>query len=243
MARPLLLLLAFVLMSVAPAVAQSDEDESFQNELSYGVNFNSNGGLIGGAFIRSSFFIDEHMYQFGGLEIVEVKHPKEIRDFSPISGESFVYGKQNYLFVVRPHYGREVVLFKKAPESGVQVNGLAAIGPSLGLLVPYYIDYNYGGQGTNIRTEQYDPGRHLDRDYILGSDNVFRGLGEMKVKPGIHFKAGLSFEYGRYRESIAGIEVGFMVEAFASKPVIIPNADNSQTFTSVYLNLYYGSRK
>ena len=243
MVKSLILLLAFAWIVAAPAQAQSEEDESFQNELSYGVNFNSNGGLIGGAFIRSSYFMNERIYQFGGLEIVEVKHPKEDRYFNPLSGESFVAGKQNYLFVVRPHYGRELVLFKKAPESGVQVNVLAAAGPSLGLLVPYYIDYNYGGQGTSIRTEQYDPSKHLDRDYIMGSDNVFRGLGEMKLKPGVHLKAGLSFEYGRYRESIAGIEVGFVVERFASTPIIIPDAENHKTFTSVYLNLFYGTRK
>jgi hypothetical protein len=230
-------------MVAAPAQAQSEEDESFQNELSYGVNFNSNGGLIGGAFIRSSYFMNERIYQFGGLEIVEVKHPKEDRYFNPLSGESFVAGKQNYLFVVRPHYGRELVLFRKAAESGVQVNALAAAGPSLGLLVPYYIDYNYGGQGTDIRTEQYDPNRHLDREYILGSDNVFRGMGEAKLRPGVHLKAGLSFEYGRYRESIAGIEVGFLVERFAKTPITIPDAENYKTFTSVYLNLFYGTRK
>jgi hypothetical protein len=183
------------------------------------------------------------MYQFGGLEIVEVKHPKEDRYFNPLSGESFVAGKQNYFFVVRPHYGRELVLFRKAAESGVQVNALAAVGPSLGLLVPYYIDYNYGGQGTDIRTEQYDPNKHVDREYILGSDNVFRGFGETKLQPGVHLKAGLSFEYGRYRESIAGIEVGFMIERFAKTPIIIPDAENHKTFTSVYLNLFYGTRK
>ncbi|RDV11535.1 hypothetical protein DXT99_24335 [Pontibacter diazotrophicus] len=242
MVKSLIILLAFALLAAAPAKAQSEEDEGFQNELSYGVNFNSNGGLIGGAFIRSTFFMNENMYQFGAIEVVEVKHPKENRYFSPISGESFVDGKQNYFFVVRPHYGRDLVLFRKAPESGVQVNALAAAGPSLGLLVPYYIDYNYGGQGTDIRTEQYDPSRHLDRDYILGSDSVLRGLGEASLNPGVHLKAGLTFEYGRYRESIAGIEVGFLVERFLNTPVIIPDADNHKTFTSVYLNLYYGSR-
>ena len=242
MVRTLILLLAFALLLAEPAKAQSDEDEDFQNELSYGVNFNSNGGLIGGAFVRSTYFINENMYQFGGLEVVEVKHRKEKPVFSPISGESFVNGKQNYLFVVRPHYGREIVLFRKAPESGVQVNALAAAGPSLGLLVPYFIDYNYGGQGTDIRTEQYDPDRHIDRDYILGSDSVFRGFGDASLNPGVHFKAGLTFEYGRYRESIAGIEVGFLVERFLNTPIIIPDADNHKTFTSVYLNLYYGSR-
>lgn len=194
--------------------------------------------------MRSSYYMEDGMYQFGGLEIVEVKHPKENRLYSIVSGDSFVEGKQNYLFVVRPHYGRELVLFRKAPESGVQVNALVAAGPSLGLAVPYYINYNYGGRSFNeVRAEQYDPAKHPNRDYILGSENVFRGFGETVIKPGVHFKAGLSFEYGRYYESIAGIEVGFLVEAFASTPVIIPQADNNQTFTSVYLNLYYGSRK
>lgn len=224
-------------------MAQYSEDESFQNEVSYGVNFNSNGGLIGGAFVRSSFFMSERMYQFGGIEVVEVKHPKENRFYSLVSGDSFVYGKQNYLFVVRPHYGREFVLFRKAAESGVQVNAIGAVGPSLGLQVPYYIDYNYGGNGAMVRTEQYDEEVHTNLDYILGSDAFFRGLGEAKIKPGVHGKLGLSFEYGRYRESVAGIEVGLSVEYFPSKPVIIPLADNNNTFTSVYLNLYYGRRK
>ncbi|ARS37235.1 hypothetical protein [Pontibacter actiniarum] len=243
MIRFLAFILAAALLGATPALAQQQEDESFQNELSYGVNFNSNGGLIGGAFIRSSFYMNERMYQFGGIEVVEVKHPKENRYYSLVSGDSFIYGKKNYFFVVRPHYGRELVLFRKAADSGVQVNAIGAIGPSLGLLVPYYIDYNYNGNGTDIRTVPYDEREHANLDYILGSDTVFRGFGETKIKPGVHAKAGLSFEYGRYRESIAGIEVGVSVEYFPSKPVIIPLADNNNTFTAVYLNLYYGSRK
>lgn len=241
MIRILTLLLVSALLAATPALAQYDEEESFQNELSYGINFNSNGGLIGGAFFRSSYYMNEDMYQFFGVEAVEVKHPKEEHYFAAL-GEPFVYGKKNYLFVIRPHYGRELVLFRKAAESGVQVNGLGAIGPSLGLEVPYYIDYNFDGNGTDVRTVPYDENVH-SIDYILGSDTVFRGLGETKLKPGAHAKAGLSFEYGRYRESIAGIEVGVAVEYFPSKPVIIPLAENNNVFTSVYLNLYYGSRR
>ncbi|MDX5437917.1 MAG: hypothetical protein LPK03_12020, partial [Pontibacter sp.] len=110
------------LLGTSTAIAQSQEDESFQNETSYGINFNSNGGLIGGAFLRSVYYMNEGMYQFWGVEAVEVKHPKENRYYSLVSGDSFIYGKKNYFFVVRPHYGRELVLFRKAAESGVQVN-------------------------------------------------------------------------------------------------------------------------
>lgn len=240
---------AFVLMlafagTALPVLAQSEEEEAFENELSYGINLNSNGGLIGGVFIRSAFTMNESMLQFGALEIVEVKHPREQRFFSGETGDSFIRGKQNYLFVVRPQYGRELVLFRKAAESGVQVNAIGAAGPSLGLLVPYYIRYNYGQQGGSgdIRTEQYDPKTHTSIEKIQGSSGVFSGLGESKLNIGAHVKAGLSFEYGRYNESIAGIEVGVMAELYAKELVIIPDAKNNNRFTSVYLNIYYGRR-
>ena len=237
--------ISFLFLGFAtPALAQS-EDEPYENELIYGINLNSNGGLIGGAFIRSAYTISEKWLQFGGLEIVGVKHPKEFRDYG-ITGESFIRGKQNSLFVIRPHYGRELILFRKAAESGVQVNAVGAIGPSLGLLAPYYIRYDYTPTTSipmDVRTEQYDPSKHVSTDYIIGSAGVFTGLGESKLNFGLHTKAGISFEYGRYNESITGVEVGFLVEAFPKEMVILPEADNRQVFTSVYLNIYYGRRK
>lgn len=242
MVRYLAFSLILALLAMMPAAAQSDDD--FGNELSYGINFNSNAGLIGGAFFRSSHYVRDDLYQLWGLEIVEVKHPKETRWYNGQTGDFFILGKQNYLFVLRPHYGAEYVLFRKAAESGVQVNAVGAAGPSIGLLVPYYIHYNYGGAGGNdVRTEQYDPKQHPISDNIQGNANLFTGLGETSIKPGLHAKAGLSFEYGRYKESITGIEVGFLVEQYFSKVVIIPEAENYSTFASVYLNIYYGRRR
>lgn len=235
--------MAFALLAVLPAAAQSDDD--FNNEVSYGINLNSNGGLLGGAFVRKSFFLRERAYQFGGLEIVEIKHPKENRLYHPESGDNFIAGKQNHFFAVRPHYGLEHVLFRKAAENGVQVNAIGAAGPSLGLLIPYYIRYNYGGGlgGQDVRTEPYDPSKHVSFENTLGNANVFTGIGETNVNLGFHAKAGLSFEYGRYKESITGIEVGFLFEQYFKEMVMIPQAENFSSFTSVYLNIYYGRRK
>ena len=242
MVRNLILTIAFALLVVLPSAAQSDDD--FSNELSYGINLNSNGGLLGGVFVRSSYFVKERLYQFGGLEVVEVKHPKENRLYNPGSGDHFIAGKQNHFFAVRPHYGAEYVLFRKAAESGVQVNAVGAAGPSFGLLIPYYIRYDYGGGfGGDVRTEAYDPSKHLSFENTLGNANVFTGIGETNVNIGIHAKAGLSFEYGRYKESITGLEVGFMFEQYFKEIVMIPQTENYSTFTSVYLNIYYGRRK
>lgn len=242
MAKKLILTLAAALLLVTQVAAQTEDD--YRKEMSYGVNLNSNGGLIGGAFVRGAWFLKPSLYRVSGLEIVEIKHPKENRIYNYNSGGNFIYGKQNHFFSVRPHYGLEHVLFRKAAESGVQVNAVGAAGPSLGLLIPYYIRYDYGRSiNGDIRTEMFDPERHANWEQIIGNANVFTGIGETKVNLGFHAKAGLSFEYGRYRESITGIEVGFMFEKFFNEMVMIPQTENFSTFTSVYLNIYYGSRK
>ena len=245
----LLLFLTFIL-GITGVRAQEAEP---RKEFTYGVNWNTNGGIIGGASLRSSHSIKERWQQFWGLDIVEVKHPKENRYLGQ-DGDVFVVGKTNYLFVVRPEFGREYTFFKKAPESGVEVNGILGIGPSVGLLVPYYINYDYTdyrqvppGQPIfqDIRTERYDPiNKHQDFDTrILGSAGFLTGLGETNVNIGAHLKTAISFEYGRYRENITGIETGFVFEAFPKKLIMLPQAQNYSVFTSVYLTLYYGRRK
>ena len=249
---PLALLL--ILCSVGSAWAQNTQSEGYQKEFTYGINFNTNGRIIGGASLRSSHTIKDKWQQFWGLEIVEVKHPKE-NPYMGLSGDLFVLGKSNYFFVVRPEFGREYTFFRKAPESGVEVNGILAVGPSLGLQVPYYIVFDstkyvdqngvrYQVGPTDYRTEPYDPiNAHSDLNRIRGSAGFLTGLRETDIKIGAHIKAALSFEYGRYQENITGIEVGFLVEAYPKKIIMIPQAENYNTFTSVYLTLYYGSRK
>jgi hypothetical protein len=243
-------LLAFAL---PPAFGQQ-EDDSYQRELSYGINFNTNSRLIGGVMIKSTHRIRDKWYQFGAVEAVEVQHPKEQTVFNQETGGTFIRGKSNYLFSVRPQYGREYVLFKKAPESGVQVNALFAAGPSLGLLVPYLIDYNYGDPKSpnspttpphpalGVVTEQYSNRIHKE-EHILGKAGVFRGFNQADITIGGHLKGAVSFEYGRYREGVTGVETGVVVELYPSRPSILPEAKNNVTYTSLYLTLYYGRRK
>ena len=245
------ILFCFVLgLPTFSAYAQQDDDQLHQKEFVYGINFNTNGGLVGGGMVKSSHFLHDSWFRFWALEVVEVKHPKENRQYSSSTGNSFIYGKSNYLFTLRPEIGREYVFFRKAPESGVQVNGLFAVGPSIGLLAPYYIIYDYTdySRGPNAvedyRVEAYNPEIHTDfENRIRGSAVFFTGLGESKIRPGVHVRGGVNFEYGRYREDVTGLEVGFVLEAFSKKMVIIPQAENSQFFQSFYITLYYGRRK
>jgi hypothetical protein len=242
-----LIIFLLLLATSAWAQQQQQEEDAYNREFNYGINFNTNAGLIGGGMLKSSQYLNQNWSKFLALEVVEVKHPKENRLFS-VTGSSFIAGKSNYLYVLRPQYGREYVFFRKAPESGVQVNGVIAAGPSLGLLVPYYIVYDYSVSGgpnsdRDLRTEPYDPSRHKSFEKIQGNAGFFTGFGNMKVNPGVHLKSGLSFEYGRYREDVTGVEVGFLVEAYPKELLIISGARNTAIFSSAYLTLYYGRRK
>jgi hypothetical protein len=61
---------------IFPALAQDEDDENTVQKLSMGLNFNTNGGIIGGAIFKYSQALSASMYQTFGIEVVNVKTPK-----------------------------------------------------------------------------------------------------------------------------------------------------------------------
>ncbi|QNP53608.1 hypothetical protein [Hymenobacter qilianensis] len=258
--RPLFFFGIALLLLGAGSVAQAqdatpNETPSYRKEFTYGINFNTRGGLIGGVNVRSTRVLNDKWSRFWSIEGVEVKHPKEQRIGNQFTGGTYVLNKSNYMFVLRPSFGAQRVIFRKAPESGVQVNALLGGGPSVGLLMPYNIYYDYtervGGRPggpEDIRTEQFDPAIHGDSQFIVDKAPLFSGANNVKPTAGVHMRGALSFEYGRYRDAVAGIETGFLFEYFPSRPTIlratgISDAKLNETFfPSVYLTIYLGTR-
>ncbi len=239
----------------APLTDAPSDEQSYRKEFIFGVNFNTQGALIGGASIRSSRVLDDRLLRFWSIEGVMLKNAKEER-FGTRIGGTYINQKTNYAFVLRPSIGLQRILFRKAADAGVQVNGLLSVGPSLGLLMPYYITYDRTTpvtQAINLSTdeivnEQYDPRKHTYPDAILDHGPLFSGIGETKMVPGFHLRGGLSFEYGRYRDAVTGMEAGFLVEGFTKRMVILSpyfsetDNINRKFFPSVYLTLYFGHR-
>lgn len=233
------LLLFFLL----PYTGYAQEDEyDYQREYIFGVNFNTNAGIIGGLMFKHARSISQNQYQSFGIEVVNVKHPKELRRFSPITGNSFIPGKAVYLFAVRPQYGREYILFRKAPEDGVQLNAILAGGPSFGVTKPYYILYSDARDPNRAVSVPYDPNRHPSIEQIYGTGNILEGFDQLKVTLGAHVKGGLSFEFGRINNSVMGVETGLMLEAYTRKINIIPTAQNKSVYSSAFFTLYYGNK-
>lgn len=239
-----IIFLFILLFSTAIACAQSkknDDEFMYKSETTYGINFNTNAGLIGGISIKHSRAITPTMYHYFGLEVVNLKHPKEQRTTSRRSGQSFIPGKQSYVALIRPSYGREFILFKKDAEQGVQINALIAAGPTVGLVIPYYVDYQYDNR--TQRTEKYDPAKHTLFENVIGAPSVFTGIGESSVVIGGTVRAGIQFEFGSFKSNVTGLELGITAD-FMSKPIIImPLAENKSNYISAYVVLFYGARK
>ena len=212
----------------------------YQQEMAWGITKATNSGLIGGFIAKMSIRKSENSLHYFGLEIVNVKHPKEERLYS-LTGNTFIYGKSNYLYNLRTYYGRDWVLFHKAPQQGVQVDGILSGGPTFGIVAPYYIEYLNSDQ--EIVRQQYDPKINKNKENILGTGNLFQGIGQSQIKLGANLKAALSFEFGSVKYSVVGIETGFMVEAFTQRIPIIPTAEQFWLYPNAFITLYYGSRR
>jgi len=229
-----------LLFIINPGMTQPSAINEYAREISWGITKATNSGLIGGGVMKYSIRHRKDAFHYFGLEIVNVKHPKEERYYS-FTGNTYIYGKSNYLYSLRVHGGRSWTFFKKAPQQGVQIDGIVAIGPSLGIIAPYYIEYLR--TDGNVVREQYNPEIHFDQNNILGTGNLFQGLGESDLVFGVNSKFGLAFEFGSLKYNVFGLEVGFMVEAFTKKIPIIPTAEQDQIFPNSFVTLYYGSRR
>jgi len=217
--------------------AQGSEDYEYTSEFVWGINKNTRGGLIGGFTLKKSIRIDENQFQTFGLELMNVKHPKEARYSNALNGNSYIWGKENYLYSIRLQYGRERIIFKKASFQGLQIHAILAGGPTIGLVAPYYVQNR---QGVN---EPFDPEKHVDPRSILGTGNILQGIGESQVKFGLNVKPALSFEFGAFKSNVSGIELGLVFEGFTEEIILVPNDTNDQFFTSFYVTLFYGRRR
>lgn len=235
----------FLLIGTTPSWSQRKTDrnvdpdtDNYNTFTSIGITANTNSGILGGAVFRqskalSSQFRGKKQYRYLGLEIVNVKHPKEVvvSDFGP----RLIAYKMNYLFAVRPQYGRELMFFNHRDDEGIAFSGIIAGGPTLGLEKPYMVQVNEGGV---IRTVPYTP-----TTSFVGAGSFFQGFGKTKIVPGLHVKAALNFELSAFRNNMTGVEVGFLAEAYTRKIELMAFSENKSFYTSGYIALYFGNKK
>ncbi len=229
----------YIAIIIIPGLAfgQLESDFEYSKEFIWGVNKNNRGGLIGGIVLKHSRIKSGRVYETFGLELMNIKHPKEQRYTSRQTGTSFVWGKQNFLYAIRTQYGLDRLMFKKAPQQGVQISLGVAGGPTIGIEAPYYI-LTQGGE-----YKQYDPNLYPNLRAIQGSGKLLQGIGESKLVPGINAKAGLSFEFGAFRNNVAGVEIGILTELYTRKIIIVPTQKNTAFYPTAFFTFFWGTRR
>lgn len=192
-------------------------------------------GGVQGKYIKQ---INTEWTQSYTLEILNIRHPKEIRVPSYLTTASFILGKSNYLFSIRPQYSIERLLFKKDPIEGVQVNLVAAAGPSLGIIKPYIVEYQEADG--DLVFVQYS--EIINKPSIVGGGGWFRGFGQSSFVPGVNAKMSLLFEYSTQKTRISALEAGFAAEQFASSITLNPSVSSESFFITAFVTLSFGGK-
>ncbi|PIB37628.1 hypothetical protein BFP72_18580 [Reichenbachiella sp. 5M10] len=232
--KKLVVLMVFASLSLS-VCAQTDGNYEYSKEFIWGINKNTNGGLIGGFIMRWSSARGEKKFRSIGFEAMNVKNPRETRISN---GQSqFIYGKSHYLYAIRAQYGFDHLLFKKAPHQGVQINFNYSIGPTLGVIAPYYLE------STDGNSYPFSYQKFPTWNTVARTGYLFEGLSESSLTFGINARAGLKFEMGAFKSNVTGFEIGALVEGFTQKIELMPNEKDQALFLSAYLTIFYGRRK
>jgi hypothetical protein len=179
------------------------------------------------------------------IDITEIKSQKEERSSKGFFSNPFIYGKLNNFYQASLSFGQQRILGQKGNKNGVAVTAVYNGGLALGLLRPYYLEVQdpNGGENRIIAYSQADSALFLNASAIVGRGGLFKGFNEMKLKPGVFAKAALRFDYGRFNETVKGIEIGISTEFYSQKVPIYFAQKEKQLFFQGYIALLFGQRK
>ncbi len=178
------------------------------------------------------------------LEISERKHQKEVKQTNNFSSSSspFIYGKINFFYPVKLGVQKQFLLGNKSNKNGVSVTANIGGGLAFGLLRPYELQVEKNGALVYVRYESEDS-LLFKSGSIQGGPGLGRGWNHLKLNPGLYVKPGLRFDYGRYNDLLAAIEVGLAAEFYSKKVPQMFDNKQKQFFFSAYFTILFGKRK
>ena len=184
----------------------------------------------------------------------DLKHPKEVKKSTESSLSSvnsgfsrYTFGKQNYAVALRGGYGFKRYYSEKASKNGVAIALNMSGGPSLALMVPYYLEIG-SSKDQRVTATKYSAETEkifLDPYRIKGSSGFFKGIGETSVIPGAYGQVGVHLDWGAFDEFVRAAEIGIQVDIYVRKlPIIVESStvQNRPFFFNLYLSLQFGKR-
>jgi hypothetical protein len=213
----------------------------YEKQNIFGIQLRSNGY---GAFYEMGRMKTNRKTNIYRLDITEIKDHKEEKLLGGgfLFGNPFIYGKRYFFYPITLGFGQQYILGQKGNKNGVAVSAVYNAGISVGLLRPYYVDVQ--GSGNREISIKYSQDSTLFvNGPFLGASGLGKGWSEIRVKPGGFAKAAMRFDYGRYNESVNGLEIGMSVEVYKDKIPIMLFQKQGRIFFQAYLALLFGKRK
>ncbi len=252
------------LISISSVTAQTIVEPKQMDYSSVGILYNqeqvlelrphSNGGALAVHFGKIPAYYKTKYYNF---DIGLLRHPKEFRQSitfnsgNPFtrSANSFTYGKQNNVVVLRGGVGEKRYFSDKAKRRGVAVGVNYQFGASLGITKPYYLHLSRledDGFTDYVSTEKYSEENRdlfLDDTKIIGPATFFKGFDEISIIPGINARVGAHFSLGAFDQYVKAFEMGIQIDAFVRKVPIMIIDNNTPVFINGYLSFQIGKRE
>lgn len=212
----------------------------YEKQNIFGIQLRTNGY---GAFYELGRMKTNRRTNIYRLDISELKdHKEEKFGGGFFFGNPFIYGKKNYFYSVSLGFGQQFILGQKGNKNGVAVSAIYNGGLALGLLRPYYVEaIDVNNKEVSIKYDD-DPELFLSNQ-VQGASGLGKGWGQMKLKPGAFGKAAMRFDYGRFNESVNGLEIGMQVEFYSQKIPIMLFQKEKRLFMNAYLAILFGRRK
>jgi len=214
----------------------------YEKQNIFGIQLRTNGY---GAFYELGRMKTNRKTNIYRLDIAEIKDHKEekLGNASFLFGNPYIYGKINFFYPITLGFGQQYILGQKGNKNGVAVSINYNAGLSVGLLRPYYVDaLDQNNNDVTIKYTPQDSALFLS-GRVLGASGLGKGWSDLKVKPGAFVKAAMRFDYGRFNESVNGLEIGMNLEGYASKIPIMLFQKDKRLFFEAYVAILFGKRK
>ncbi len=235
-------------------------------EMAGGFRLNTDGWSV---FMERGF-INKYEKRTGFLwiDFSEKKHPKEFKQLNEpfatyfpneVAPLPYKFGKINNFYQFKIGYGQKKQLTGKLDKKNVVIHWTYAGGLSIGFLKPYYLDVLVvEGNGSLSRKE----GSYYDEDIrpyyeqdlyvvfnqqasvnaVAGGTFFTRGIGDVKIRPGLSARTGFYFDFAPSKKSFLGVEIGTSVEVYPKPIEIMANTKNTGTFINLYVDARFGKR-
>lgn len=226
----------------------------FQNERSVSVSLTTNGFAGGYRFGKHKTYLDKTIFD---IELAYIKHPKEVKisasPYSYATSRRYVNGKTNLFVNLRPSIGFQREIFSKEDRGSIAIKYYYGGGPSLGITKPIYYTINIitplpplpnqppGNYITDTKVETYGYAQHIQQtNEIAGRASFWKGMNELALYPGLHAKAGMTFEFGKYNHLINALDASATFDAFTKKIPIMYTELNNQFFLTLAVSYRFG---